>query len=408
MDSSLKQIFDCFFQRAVISVSYSAANRLSQYVMMDQDSPTFTILVLSISFSIPFFVKNECLQTTLAILLSKIVIRCLLVNIEAQSSYLILPTLCFYLVFCSKLCDAVLQSSPSPTFKTQWNSIVPFIVNSCTSEIIKLFQIQRQIHFLYFSVLFYPFCSQSLQSYPFLSLFIDSIISRGIVLIVENYVFGKIHKADLALSFFYMCILVCAHFLLQSYKPNKSITTTNDKNDNDDDDATNKSKGPISKQVDICLGVLLYSFSNHLLQTMQTYCNNQLITTFALTGALLVLLLYHKSYNMASIDFCINSLSILWSSIFDTWLFNFYHNYEPLFIYLLVFVLIQYMHDHIAGVLNISAFNSYDESNNREIMLIATENVASPNNDGMQNADSSASDTRRHHSHHHFPSSRHP
>ena len=381
MDSkNLGQVFDCFFQRAIISVSYSAADRLGQYAALNQQSPAFVSMVLIITFfafaCAPKFGplssgRNECLQTTLAILMSKLITTNALMPMEKeQTSYLILPTILFYLIFCAMLCTRVgtFLQNIHPYFKGQWDSVVPYVVIFCTSRILKVFQRQRQMHFLYFVVLFYPVYADALESCLFfqyaayLHLFMESIISRGVVLIVEDYVFGKIHKADLALSFFYMCILVCAHFVLQQ----RPCSTKKE-----------QPRGPLARQREVCLGVLMYSFSSHLLQAMQAYCNNQLITTFALTAVLLVLMLYQTSIFPASstTEFCINSLSILWSGILDAWVFNFYHKWEPLFIYFLIFVLVQYLQDRISSILSITAaFSAQGSSKTKEIVLIATEN----------------------------------
>ena len=364
---SMQSVFEGFFQRAVVSISYSAADRLAQHLMLNQYSIAFGMLILALTLASLLLLqpgKNECIQTTLTILVSKLITRKAFLPMEPQTSYLILPTVAFYVMFCATLCAAIAHAVKGlgPRFTTQWDSIVPYIVVFCTSAIVRTLQQKRQIHFLYFIVLCYPLCASTLEKFSskYASLFTESIVSRGVVLIVENYVFGKIHKADIALSFFYMSIIVCTHYVLQ---PARISTFTN--------------------HLEVCLGVLLYSFSRHVLQTMQTYCNNEIGTIFAFTAALLIGMLYQRHiFSTSTIEFCINSLSILWSGMLNTWIFNFYHKWEPLFIYLMVFVLIQQLHDLV--ILHISPDvprrtaqhiiqMQSNNNNNKEIMLIGCE-----------------------------------
>ena len=345
----LQQILDCLFQRAIVSVSYTTADKLAQHLLVNQGSAAFSMLVLAlVLLPLP---TNECLQTTLIILFSKLITHRAVLPMETQTAYLILPTIAFYLLFCAMLCAAVAQfmTCLGPRFTQRWDQIVPYVVVFCTSVIIRSLQQRRQIHFLYFAVLSYPLCAPWLQDrvpYQYVSSFTESVISRGVVLLVENYVFGRIHKADIALSFFYMCIIVCVHYVLQPRRVS----------------------GPCARHIDVCLGVLMYSCSSHLLQTMQMYCNHELSTTFAFTASLLVLMLYPRHlFTSTTIEFCVNSLSILWSGMLNVWIFHFYHKWEPLFIYFMVFVLIH----HLQSLLLVS--RRKDSHHHGEIVLVANE-----------------------------------
>lgn len=186
----------------------------------------------------------------------------------------------------------------------QWDSISPYIVVFTTTQTLRALKQHRQMHFLYFVTICYLVLN---QPPPLIRQFFDSIVSRSLVLMLEEYVFGKIHKADLALTFFYMCLIICLNTLL---KPLKN-----------------------TQQMDICLGVLMYSFSQHLIQTMQSYCNNQLAVTFAVTASLMVLPLYQTRLQSSTADFCVNSFSLLWNGMLESFLFLIYPHWEPLIMY---------------------------------------------------------------------------
>ena len=335
---ALQRVVQCFFQRAIVAVSYSAADRFARFAAVGQGSAALAALVLT-GCALLLTGRNACRRTTLASLLSKLLTShsgALLPMEEAQTSYLILPSLALYYGFCAVVCGA-LGRLPMGAFFTA--NIVPYVVIFCTARIMQVIQRRRQQHFLYFLVLVYPVCARALP--PGLVLFVQSLMSQGVLLIVQKYIFGSIQRADIALSFFYMCILACAQFLF--------------------------ARSGLGKQWDLCLGVLMYNFSRHLLHAMQAYCSNRLVPTFAVTVALVILLLYQRRlFPPTTTEFCVNSLSILWGALLDAWIARFHPRWEPLFIYFFVFALIQHLRDNVR-------LPDDGAQCHREIVLIASE-----------------------------------
>ena len=358
---SFHLVLDSFFDRAIVSLSYDAAEKLAQHITADGNrllDPTFTILSLTSAFVFfqilpSILYRNECAQNTFSILLSKL-ITYVMIPIEIQKScWLALPAIIFYMTLYSLLCTAF--SKMLPAFKKHWDNIVPYLIVFCTSSILKTIQMEKQTQLVCILVTCYFIWADSINGWGYIKDFLDSIVSRGIVIVIEAHVFGRIHRgATISLSFFYLCIILCIHIIL---KP--------------------QGKKASNPHVCIVLGVLLYSFSSHFVQSVQTFCGNNLSSSFLVSLTLLLILVYHLRLTVSLMEFCTNILSIIWSSMFRSFTSSTYHHWEPLVVYLIVFLCMQAVKDRLAQLLDItsSLSLSYDVKQlSKEIVLIANEN----------------------------------
>ena len=222
---------------------------------------------------------------------------------------------------------------------------MPYIVAVSTKSVVTAFQRHSKQHLLYAGAIAYMVWAgrQTEEQTTYLMKFMRSIMTKSIVLLAEQFVFGKIHKGDLALSFFYMSLILSAYILLRCSR---------------------------SKLTDQCLAVLMYSLSSHLLQALQQYCDNQLMGSFAVTVSLVVVILYQSSLSQPATEFCVNSLSILWTQMATSMLDSFYGVWEPLFVYLLLFLGMQALRNTLAQVLHTTAVIS---KRSTEIVLLGTD-----------------------------------
>lgn len=344
--------------RAVICISYSAANRVALRVDHAAGND-MSVLLISITagcfllLDTSTVAKNSCVQTTLSILLSKLAVHAC-TPMELGAGILMPATATLLLTLYSGLCTSVRWLLRTGAQQAQWDLIVPYVVIFATSLILKACTRNAQLHLLYAGAIGALITDarsqeQALSSRcPYLSLFINSLMSRGIVLMLQNYVFvTEIDKTDLPLTFAYMCLVVALFTLLKPYQ---------------------------HPQIEICLGVLMFSMCRRAVQTLKALCDGHLSTTFAVTTTIIgALLLYqHTRLDPSATLFCINSIGILWDSILEGWVMRFYQpGGEPFLLYLLIFVGMQALRDAVG-----EAPPTAETAKQKEIVLIASESAA--------------------------------
>jgi hypothetical protein len=327
-----------FFERAVVSISYSAAASLSQQGQGTSIS-LVAVCVLLLLMRAP---KNDCIEATFSILVSRLFISTCMPPLHDDA---LIPAVLLYLVLCALLCETVRSTWKDIT--RQWDLIVPYVVVFSTTRVLQGFRQHRQMHFVYLGAMCYLMWGQNRDdSHSYLWQFLRSIVSRGIVLVADEYVLGKIYRVDLALSFFYLCLLVSAYVLVPP---------------------------AAAKQLELCLGVIMYALCTRLIQSLQSYCSGHVLATLAVTVSVMVAILHQNRLGSSATELCINSLNIMWGSLVRSWVARFYGPWEPLFMYLILFFLLQGTKDLVASVLHTSALVYAGRSRDTEIVLIATE-----------------------------------
>lgn len=372
----LREIVDTFFDRAVIAISYSASARLlDRLTSSSAHGPSIGLVSLGVTVLCFFLLAdqikgNACLQTTLAIIISKLVIHvCTPMEPSARHDGWVLPgIICFFLCLYSTLCIAMRQVLVLERLQKPWDLIVPFIVIFSTSSILKAIKQNAEMRFLYVTIFCHLLWRTSYWDTPttgeashelYLAQFIDSIVARGILIVLDDLVFGAILRPGIGL-----CLLFASWLtILCVWFP----------------------RATRSSQCQLCVGVLTYSLCSRLLHALQSLCYGQISITFAVVAAFMVLCLHlQPQSNGASTSFdftpvCSNALSILWSSMLDSWLFSFYQEWEQLLMYAILFWGMQGLKDTIEPILQTSAalLLSPSEMKNNEAMLIASETEAS-------------------------------
>jgi hypothetical protein len=362
----LQTITESFFNRAVIAISYSASARmLDRLTSSAAHGPNIGLVALGLTI-ICFLLlvdrvrQNACLQTTLSILVSKLVIHlCTPMEPSAHREGWVLPgILAFFLCLYVALCLAVRAVLVLEPLRQQWELIVPFIVVFSTSAILKAIKHNAEMRFLYVAVLCHMLW-RSTWTTPddeiprqYLAKFVDSIMARGVLLILDDLVFGTSIRPGIGqcLLFSTWLLLLCAYF-----PPDKR-----------------------SSQYQLCVGVLTYSLCTRIVQVVRLWCSNQVGITFALVAAVMLLCLHIPPFFFEITPLCANALAILWISVLDGWLFSFYQEWEQLLMYMIIFWGLQGLKDAIVTpVLAKSAqlvlLGMPPETTNKEAMLIASE-----------------------------------
>ena len=334
----LQGVLDCFFERAVIAISYSAAYRLlNRLTSSSAHGPNISLLVLGVTVVTLLLLsrqvrQNACLQTTLSILISKLVIYGIAPLEPTAYAYgWVLPgIICFFLCLYCSLCRAVRAVLAFPPLQTQWDLIVPFVVIFSTTAILRAIQSHGELHFLYAAVLCHLlwWTTLEIQGDGYLHQFVDSIMARGILLVLDDLIFGSAIRPGIGLCFLFAIYILLLNICFPSQQR--------------------------SRPCQVCIGVLTYSLCSRILEALKLLCNQQIGITFAVVASLLVLLLYQPRY----LDFtsiCSNALSILWSNVLDSWVFSFYQEWEQILMYMIIFGGMQGLKDALTPALQKSA-----------------------------------------------------
>jgi hypothetical protein len=316
--------------------------------------------------------RNSCLQTTCSILVSKLFLQvCTPMEPNIRSNAWVLPgIICFFLVLYSTLCAAVRHVLLLESLRVQWDQIVPFIIIFSTMSILRSLKENAELRFLYVAICCHLLWWSSLDSllhlesvFPLLTQFVDSIMARGILLILDDLVFGTTVRPGIGLCFSFMCWLT----ILCIFFPREKR----------------------SRQCETCVGVLSYSLCIRLVHALKLLCKDNIGVTFAVVLALIVLLLYFYQLEQGSLHFfeytplCSNALSILWGRVLDNWVFSLYQEWEQILMYMIIFWGMQSLKDAITSVLQKSetpptpsVLLAQKEKSDKEAMLIANESSA--------------------------------
>lgn len=339
----LQEIVNLFFDKAVIAISYTASSRLLDR-FTSSSAHGLNIGIVTLGITLICFVlfsewikNNACLQTTLSIIISKLVIH-LCMHIEPNNAHYdgnVLPaTICFFLCFYSTLCVAIRSVLILEHIHRQWDQIVPFVIIFSTSSILKSIKQNAEMRFLYVAIFIFMIWRSTLEFYcnsinPYLTQFLDSIIARGILLMLDDFIYGTSTRPGLGLCFLFGCCLtiICTWF----------------------------PKAKRSTQCQMCVGVLTYSFCSRVLQAIQKLCNEQISLTFVLVLTFVVLCLNLRTTVTDVNQFCAIMLGVLWRTILDQWLFSFYQEWEQLLMYMIIFWGIQGLKETITPILEKSS-----------------------------------------------------
>lgn len=369
----LQEVLDCFFDRAVISISYSASSRmLERLTSSSAHGPNLSLTVLGLTIVCLLLLseervrRNACLQTTCSILVSKLVIKaCTPMEPAARHDAWVLPgIICFFLALYSTLCGVVRHVLCTGSLRAQWDQIVPFVVVFSTSAILRAIKQEGELRFLYVAVICHLLWWSSFDPlsayFPYLAQFVDSIMARGILLILDDFVFGATLRPGIGLCLLFACWLTILCVLFP--------------------------RGKRSRQLEICVGVLSYSLCGRVVNALKLLCHEQMGVTFAVVISSLILLLYLPQPKQPSLfeytPLCSNALSILWGSMLDSWVFSFYQEWEQILMYIVLFWSIQGLKDAITPVLQKSQQQQQlqqqlllraRQNNTNEAMLIAHE-----------------------------------
>lgn len=353
-DQGVKELLDIFFDRAIIALSYSAANKItllisntnSNFVVNNNNNnslikPAFVMFILSLSVALIILANKHLntnyysgIQTTLSILISKIFTSLFPLPEEQKGSYCILPSLLFHLIMCSSICSFLrFAFEKNKIITALCDRIIPFIILFSSSMVFQQLTDNRQMHLLYLFALCYLVFIQ-IPSPPqnrykdhifsstldFFLLFVDSIMCRALVLGIQDYVKAMVDNMDIALAVFNIGILVVLNYFL--------VMVGN--------------YGP--SQIQYCTGVMIFTISQQLFVIVQKYCGNEPVHSFIISLTVFTSLLYNKicrQIGKSIFVICINCLSLAWSLLIENWLSSFYGGYEPFLVFLVVFLAIQ-------------------------------------------------------------------
>jgi len=276
----------------------------------------------------------------------------------------VLPaTICFFLCLYSTLCLAVRSVLILDHIRQQWDLIVPFVIIFSTSSVLQAIKQNAEMRFLYVAIFIFMIWRSSLDFYcncinPYLSQFLDSIMARGLLLMLDDLIYGTDTTPSIGLCFLFGSWLT----ILCKWFPEDKRST----------------------QCSMCIGVLTYSFCSRVLQAIKLLCNEQISLTFALILALIILCLSWHTSQFDVTPLCANALGILWNTMLDSWLFSFYQEWEQLLMYMIIFWGIQGLRETITPILENSAILLMKGDNiipsppsiESEVILIANETTA--------------------------------
>ena len=116
---TFESILNCFFDRAVISLSFNAANRLAKhsslvginciicFILLRQiprpQTPPHLPMMSRAEFG-PLLRRNDCIRTTFSILVSKLFVS---LCIPPLHDNVLLPSMCIYLVVAAGICQVL-------------------------------------------------------------------------------------------------------------------------------------------------------------------------------------------------------------------------------------------------------------------------------------------------------------
>jgi hypothetical protein len=345
----IRDTLNSLFDRAIIALSYSAANRITIFISSRQDQeikPVFVIFIISLTAAL--IVLNSKLlqvsgvQTSLSILISKLLISIFPLP-EDQTGYILLPSIIFYLILCATLCSFINYSvKESKLSAALWNRVVPFIILFSSSIILQVLTRNSQMKPFYFIALcyivfvqYYSFSSAvdhgggGVPEYLFL--FIDSVMCRALVLGIQDVVKSKIDNMDIAVIFF-NTVLVILGYSIVSMNEEQTVS-----------------------QIRYCLGVMVFTISQQLFTIIQKKFDNDIIHSFIITTSVITVLLYnHDKFTRPLYFLCINCLSLAWTLLIEVWISSFYSSFEPFIIYFIIFIIIQTFQDWAVHVFNFS------------------------------------------------------
>jgi len=338
-DEEIKESLNNLFNRAIIAVSYSAANRIIVYVSAHGLIINPVFVIFTISLTSVFIILNSGLlrvagvQTSLSILLSKLLTSVLPLP-EEQKGYFILPSVFFYLILCSCICSFIHNIvENSKIIAELWDRISPFIVLFSSSIIIQIItknnnlQLLYLISICYLTIVQYFYCSWNKiddvknRNYYFF-MFVDSIMCRALVLFIQDFVKSKIDNKDIAVVVFNVFIVVMLY----------SIVLMN-------------TKIQVATQVHYTLGVLIFTISQQLFTILQKFCDNEIVQTFFITTTVMAILLYNRHLGSPLYNICVNCLALSWTLLIEVWISSFHSAFEPFIVYFIIFIVIQKMQE---------------------------------------------------------------
>jgi hypothetical protein len=348
---SLKSLFD----RGIIALSYSAADRIISVISNDDQSikTAFVILILSLTALLNLsnckLLQNSGIQTSLSIVVSKLVISMFPLP-EEQTVFCLIPAILFYLVLCSCICiiiDRLVKQCD--TINLLWNSIVPFVVLFTSAITIQIFMDNAQMGQLYLiSICYLALCQYFLytgkSSENYFLLFFDSLFCRSLVLCIQDYVKANIDDMDFALVAFNACIIIVGYSL----------------------------RATLSQQITYCISVMTFTISRQILTILQKKCDTQMMPPFVIAIMAMIVFLYNRNLGIPISNISINCISLAWSSIIELWLFSFYGNLEQFLIYIIVFIALQSFEDFALSIYDFSeGLISPNLFYNHDLMVIA-------------------------------------
>jgi hypothetical protein len=343
----IKSLLDTFFERAIITTSYSAADKLNELISKHNGvllRPVFIIFTISIAGALTILnsnlLQNSGIQTTLAILMSKLIIS-LFPLTEEQKTYSIFATAVFYLVFWSAMCTLIkYYAKHNDQLNVLWEKIVPFIVIFTSLELIRIMTENHQMLLFYLIALSYlviiQYYSTDILKASYIFLFIDSFMCRSVVLTIQDYIHTMVDNMDIAVIIF-NCGLLILTYTIASKISN------------------------LPSQVHYCLGVIVFTISRQIFTLLQKYANNKLSQTFVIIIIIFNFLLFNQiSKRLLAtpvLNICINCIALSWTMMLDFWFASFYGIFEPFFIYFIVFIFIQKIKNSTSSVIDFTEGN---------------------------------------------------
>ncbi len=350
-----------FFERTIITTSYSAAETLNDLVSKHNGilmRPVFIIFTICITAALTILncklLQNSGIQTTLSILISKLIIS-LFPLTDEQKTYSIFASAVFYLAFWSAICTLIrYYAKHNDQLNDLWEKIVPFIVIFTSLELIRIMTKNHQMMLFYLIALSYlviiQYYSAEFRKDYYIFIFIDSFMGRSVVLTIQDYIHTMVDNMDVAVIIFNCGLLILLY----------SITSK---------------ISNLPSQIHYCLSVMVFTISRQVFNILQKYGNNKVSQTFIIIIIIFNFLLFNQASKrvLASPvqNICINCIALSWTMMLKIWFASFYGIFEPFFIYFIVFISIQKIKNSISSVIDftegifsnkeqISTLNAYE------------------------------------------------
>jgi hypothetical protein len=352
----VKALLNMFFERAIIATSYSAANKINDHIFIHDDGihPVIVIFAISVTGALTILnsnlLQNSGIQTTLSILISKLIISVFPLA-EEQKTYSIFASAIFYLTFWSAICSLIqYYVKHNDQLNILWEKIVPFIVLFSSSQVIHIITENRQMLLFYLIALSYlviiQYYSTDIQKESYIFLFIDSIMCRSIVLTIQDYIKSMIDNMDIAVVIFNCGLLILAYTITSQVSN-------------------------LPSQINYCLGVMVFTISQQLFHMLQKYGDNKVSQTFII----IIIIFNFLSFNHASrrllaapiLNICINCVALSWTMLIEIWIASFFGIFEIFFIYFIVFLSIQKIQNSTSSVID---FTEGIFSNKEQIAIL--------------------------------------